>query len=595
MLTSSIAAASILIAALGPGVLILSYIDVEEEDQWAVCVAMSLLFTFLASFFMYLLQVPTTAAWGITAICVVFAGFGRNTLFHMLTSPLARVQAVGLLMIIINALLLNAAIRNYNGLLWAGDWYEHYQRGQFFIVRPDPTTARFLEYLPHPYPLPARPPCMNVLVGHALSHGQPTYAAFQVVTTILSAFAYLPVAAFAARLAAAVGLPKHGATITAAAMLILLPTFSQNITFPWTKLLAAFFVLTALTMLARTSTIESLRRVALAGLFLGAGIAVHYSAAVFALPLSLTAIWVHRRSPGTLITGLTLLGSVAVVLAPWIVYSATVFGAAATFGSNTAVVDAAGIGITGNVIKVVLNIRDTLVPHFLRPRPPLIEELMHQPNIWARIRDWWFAPLQVNFPMAVGTMSQVAIAAGLSSVLRSSLSLRQLAQPWLVSLGCAVILGIAVHGARDTLGLAHICLQPVVLLAAAAAGVLLPCLPVWLRCVAVAGLAWDYVVGVLLQVWLEMTPVTAVVIASADGSSRVGNLSGIEGAATMNAFLKQSGKLVFLGDTISRPEWCLTAATLLAAAALAFVAVWAWKNDLRRENVCRAREATEQT
>jgi len=595
MLTNSIAAASILIAALGPGAVILSWIDVEEEDRWAVCVAISLLFAFLASFFLYVLHVPTTAAWGLTAICVVFAFFGRNTLVHMLTSPLAKMQAVGLLMIIVNALLLDAAIRNYNGLLWAGDWYEHYQRALFFIVRPDPTTARFLEYLPHPYPLPARPPFMNVIVSHALSHGQPTYAAFQVVSTILSAFAYLPVAALAARLAAAVGLPKNGATITAAAMLILLPAFSQNVTFPWTKLLTAFYVLTALTMLARTSTIGSLRRVTLAGLFLGAGIAVHYSAVVFALPVVLMAIWVRRRSPGALITGLTLLGSVAIVLAPWIVYSAAVFGAAATFGSNTAVVDAAGLGITGNVIKVVLNIRDTLIPHFLRPRPPLIEELMHQPNIWARLRDWWFAPLQVNFPMAVGTMSQVVIAAGLPFALRSSLRLRRLAQPWLVSLGCAVVLGVAVHGARDTLGLAHICLQPVVLLAAAAAGVLLPCLPVWLRCVAVAGLAWDYLVGVLLQIGLEMTPVEAVAIASPDGSRSVGNLFGIGGAATMNAYLKQSGGLVFLGDTISRPEWCLASAALLGASSLVFVALWAWKIDLRRGNVRGACEATEGT
>jgi hypothetical protein len=595
MLTSSIAAASILIAALGPGAVILSWIDVEEEDRWAVCVAISLLFAFLVSFFLYFLHVPTTAAWGITAICVVFACFGRNMLFHMLTSPLAKMQAVGLLMIIVNALLLDVAIRNYNGLLWASDWYEHYQRALFFIVRPDPTTARFLEYLPHPYLLPARPPFMNVIVSHALSHGEPTYAAFQVVSTILSAFAYLPVAALAARLAAAVGLPKNGATITAAAMLILLPSFSQNVTFPWTKLLTAFYVLTALTMLARNSTVESLRRVALAGLFLGAGIAVHYSAVVFALPVALMAIWVRRRSPGALITGLTLLGSVAVVLAPWIVYSAAVFGAAATFGSNTAVVDAAGLGITGNLIKVVLNIRDTLIPHFLRPRPPFIEELMHQPNILARIRDWWFAPLQVNFPMAVGTMSQVVIAAGLPFALRSSPSLRRLAQPWLVSLGCAVVLGIAVHGARDTLGLAHICLQPVILLAAAAAGVLLPCLPVWLRYVAVAGLAWDYLVGVLLQVWLEMTPVEAVAIASPDGSSSFGNLWGIGGAATVNAYLKQSGGLVFLGDTISRPEWCLTSAALLGASSLVFVALWAWKIDLRRGNVLGACEATEGT
>ena len=92
-----------------------------------------------------------------------------------------------------------------------------------------------------------------------------------------------------------------------------------------------------------------------------------------------------------------------------------------------------------------------------------------------------------------------------------------------------------------------------------------------------------------------MTPVEAVAIASPDGSRSVGNLFGIGGAATMNAYLKQSGGLVFLGDTISRPEWCLTSAALLGASSLVFVALWAWKIDLRRGNVRRACEATEGT
>lgn len=83
----------------------------------------------------------------------------------------------------------------------------------------------------------------------------------------------------------------------------------------------------------------------LAGAFLGAGVAVHYSTAVYAVVLAFAIV----------------------------------------------VADAAGMTLTENLWKIAFNCFDTLVPHFLRDRPPLIGELMAQPNGSAVMRDWWFA------------------------------------------------------------------------------------------------------------------------------------------------------------------------------------------------------------
>jgi len=197
---------------------------------------------------------------------------------------------------------------------------------------------------------------------------------------------------------------------------------------------------------------------------------------------------------------------------------------------------------------------------------------MAQPNPSAAMRDWWFAPLQTNFPMAVGTVTQF-VAAGIAfRFLASSLAApesrsRGLFWAWLFGAGC--LLGVSVHGARDTIGLAHICLQPLIITAAAASATVLPRVPWPVRVLTLAGLAWDYLVGVSLQFWLEHLPVTATVVTLADGSHRLANLFGIEGAASHNAALKQHHPMTFLGD--AWPDAC---AALWASAGLVGVAAW---------------------
>ena len=590
------------ICSIGPGLLFLPWLHIDDDETFVVVVGVSLLAVFLAAFGIYLCGLPDGCRWALTAGCLACIGFRWNTLLGLFLHPLARAQVAGLCLVLGHALLLQASIRNYSGLLWAGDWYEHFERTMFFIERPDPIGTRFLAFglgSGERYTLTARPPFMNVLTAHVIGHGTPSFAAFQVASTWLNALAYLPAAAIAGRLAAVFRLAPERGVLAAAAAITLLPSFAENATFNWTKLLAAFYVLAAVLLVERRDAVASPGRLTLAGMLLGAGVAVHYSSAVYAVVLGFAVLimaffddlpgvrsrWLGRVTRSC-IAAVTFGLPQVIVLLPWLGFSWATFGLSGTLATNTAVTDAARMNPMENLWKMSLNCFDTLVPHFLRERPPLITELMAQPNASAAIRDWWFAPLQVNFPMAVGTVTQV-VAAGIAVwLLASSMAApasRSRAVFWTWLFGAGFLLGVAVHGARDTVGLAHICLQPLMLIAVAASATALPHLPWLVRVLALAGLAWDYLVGVMLQFWLEHLPVEAFEVVQPDGSRTVSNVFAINGAANANASIKQAHQLAFLGD--AWPEACprlWACAVLVGLAAWVSLAVYAFRSETTR-------------
>jgi hypothetical protein len=590
------------ICSIGPGLFLLPWLHVDDDETFVVVVAMSWLAMFLAAFGIFVCNLPDGFRWALTAGCLACIGFRWNTLLGLFSHPLARAQVAGLCLVLGHALLLQASIRNYNGLCWAGDWYEHFERTIFFIERPDPVAARFLSDVSGTsagYTLTARPPFMNVLTAHVIRHGTPSFAAFQIASTWLNALACLPALAIASRCATRFQLNRERGVLAAAAAITLLPSFAENVTFPWTKLLAAFYVLAAVLLVERRNAVACSGRLALAGTLLGAGVTVHYSSAVYAVVLGSAVVvmaffddlpgvrsgWLGRLTRSC-IAALAFGLPQVVVLLPWLGFSWATFGLRGTLAANTAVADAAGMTPTENLWKITLNCLDTLVPHFLRERPPLIAELMAQPNASAAMRDWWFAPLQVNFPMAVGTVTQV-VATGIAVwLLASSLAApasRSRVALWTWLFVAGFLLGVAVHGARDTIGLAHICLQPLMLIAVAASATALPRLPWLIRVLALAGLAWDYLVGVMLQFWLEHLPVDLFANALPDGSRAVGNRFGIDGVAIVNATIKQAHQLTFLGD--AWPEACprlWACAVLVGLTAWVVLAVSAFRSGATR-------------
>lgn len=496
-----VSTAAFLVLAIGPGLWLGRRLPLPAALRLPVIVAVSLGVTAAAAWGLYLTAAPLWMAWGVTAMAGAAAWAGRREFVRLLRRPLARMQFLGFALVAAECLLLHAAVFSYHGGCWSGDWLEHYERSLFFLDRPDPLTARFLV---GSYSFPARPPAFNLLAGLLMAHGARSFAAYQIVATLLNCLACLPMWAIGIAFLRAVRVPRrHGLPALVAATL-LAPVFVQNAIFPWTKLFTAFFVLTGLALVAaRGSGSRSIVRMALAGGCLGLAVSAHYSAAVYALVAGgFLAGQVLRRRTG--IRECLAFGAAAAAAAlPWLTYAITVFGwEAAT--STTAVSDAARLTPLDNAVKVLLNICDTLLPHFLRPRPPLVQQLMEQTHPLAPLRDYWFLPLQVNFPSAAGTLAPLVAgfawlasrkaahrgerAAGADAVSAETTLWDLLCDSlWAWVMLAGVPLGIAVHGGRDTLGLAHVCLQPAVLVAIAWLTSRLPLLPVAMR----AAVVWN--------------------------------------------------------------------------------------------------------
>src|SRR5271170_3715246 len=126
-------------------------------------------------------------------------------------------------------------VRSHSGGAWTGDSYEHWERALFFLHR-WPAYRLFIDQ----FEMPARPPLANVLTAAFMQMTRIDYAHYQLITTVLCSLAYLPVGLLAGRFGG-----RRAARI-AAVLVMLNPLFLQNATYPWTKLLAVFFILTGL-------------------------------------------------------------------------------------------------------------------------------------------------------------------------------------------------------------------------------------------------------------------------------------------------------------------------------------------------------------
>jgi len=181
------------------------------------------------------------------------------------------------------------------------------------------------------------------------------------------------------------------------------------------------------------------------------------------------------------------------VLATWFAWSLRTFGTGGTLLSNTSVT-ALDSSPAAQLWRIVLNLRDTLVPHFLRP---LDTSLIAQRSPWGWWHDWFFQAYQLNLPLAFGSVAWFVI---LRECWRAGQTTTPVARRfWAGFVVIVVLLGVATHGARDTWGLAHICLQPLVLLGLAFLAARWTDLERGWRLVLVAGATIDFVLGIALH------------------------------------------------------------------------------------------------
>ena len=409
-------------------------------------------------------------------------------------------------------LVLQCLPRIFAGGMWAIDWLEHIDRARFFR-NGLPLDHQFLGL----YSLPARPPVVNVVMAHFMAVHN-SMLGYQVALAAINLTVVLP-ALLWARYFAGRARSRRAIWLAAAAM-ALSPMIVVNTLFAWTKLATGTFVLLGVYL----CYVEFVRREGkkladqrsegvVGGVVWGfvwgyavqaAGILVHYSAAPFAVVTGLMflcgPLWRLRRGWTTLAV---ILLTCAVILLTWLVPSTAIYGARGTFASNTTVIDTAQQTLWQNIEKVGVNVWASLLPHPLTEQGKLIDAKLIQANWLTYLRDYYHHVCQTSLPGMVGVSGTVVL------VLMLAGAIRRISGFWWAFMPPVILLGIAVHGTLSPAGVAHICLQPVALMAVAclagmaARGVL----PGAYRVMWLVGILVDVLLGVLLAVWcLTLVP-----------------------------------------------------------------------------------------
>jgi len=426
--------------------------------------------------------VPALAAAGLAA------GWGGAR--RIAADPLARDLAVGQLIVTGWCVGWLAFVKNHSGGAWTGDAFEHWERARFFL-RDWPRGRLFIET----YELPARPPLANLLTAAFMRVTRADYAHFQVIMTALGSLAYLPVGLLAARFG---GRPAARA---AAALLMVNPLFLQNATYPWTKLPAAFLILSGLYFFLRVRDGDGSpgRHAAACALLLGGAVVTHYSAGPYVgvLALAWAAMAWRRPGAGFVQMGAAAAAAGACVLAPWFIWSVAQYGWHTTFLSNSSVTSL-DRWHGNHAVKILLNLRDTLIPAQVRGFKGV---LFRQTSPWGNLRDQCFLVYQLNLPLALGSV-------GCAAVLREAFRAAGAAAPrdrlfWSAAIAGFVLLGFAVYGDREHYGTVHICLQSVVLLGLAFLASRWQGLGRGWRLALIIGGTVDFLLGIALQFAVE--------------------------------------------------------------------------------------------
>lgn len=486
--------ASLAIFSFAPGFLVVRRLPWRPVEKICGALAASLIAIYLLAFAIYCFA-PASETGIFRAAAVIAAGIAIwqwRDIRKLARAFGARQSLTGFGFLLVWTLTAVAIIRNYSGAGWAIDWIEHFQRSLFFLYHlPDSTPIAGGLYI-----LPARPPMMNLLGAFFMAQTSDSFEIYQVVFTFLNLLAIFPCCLLLR------GLTKgHKARyLPLTALFALNPMVMENACYAWTKLFAAFFVLLALAFYLAALRKNDMPRMIAAFVCLAAGLLVHYSAGpyvvFFAGHYLLTAF--RHRSKKIPEFGAIIL-CCGVLLATWFGWSIKHYGLRGTVASNTSVTSsreyqgsAAG--------KIAGNVWDTIVPPILRD--PAALTIFDQPNKSGQVRDFFFSLYQTNLVFAIGLIGGPFVLWLLFSELRNPHGRISERHFWLAFIPAIVVMGIAVVGERDTIGLAHLTLLPVATLGVTLLAASFP----WSRAVVLlvlAGCVADFSLGIFLQLRVE--------------------------------------------------------------------------------------------
>jgi hypothetical protein len=549
------------VSLLAPGFAVLRRFRLSPLERFCGAVGASLVILYLSSFVIAILGGGRPWYLATSFACFILLAVHARRIAALVRSPCVRPALVAFALLLAWSLLALAQVRGYGGGGWFGDWFEHYQRTQVFLGHAPAGMTLFGGYT-----LPARPPLVNLVASYFLAQTGDRFEVFQVCFVIVSLLVFFPCYLLACMLTRR----RTGLALTVAALLALSPSFMENVTYTWTKLLAAFFVLLGTALYLRGWRKDDSTRTVLAFVSLAAGALAHYLVGPYIVFLGGHALWraFHRH-------GLRWRGFVAAaclsagLLGTWFGWSLARFGPQKTFLSNSAVTGVDERSILGNAGRIASNLLATVVPHPLRNLS--LAYFDQSSRLWF-LRDWTFLVYQTNVVFAVGSVGGLLALALAARAARSGRSpwQRSLARFWLGFVATAFILGVGVVASREETGLAHICLAPLVLLGLTLIASQLTTLGMGVRALLAIGLATDFALGIALQFGLEQVDLSQVVRGAGAGGP-AWQVPLHSRPALANWRLKEAAHLVFFGDHFAGAGGV---AQILAAAGAVVMILW---------------------
>jgi hypothetical protein len=481
------------VCSLGPGVWLLRRLRCNPLEKLCIAIALSWLLVYLAATIIYLTHLPAQFYFAITAICLLLTIPSFKELHEIWQNGRARSAILCFAALFLWHLLMLAIIRSYAGANLGGDWFEHYQRTIFFLDHLPNHTLFFGNY-----GLPARPPMMNLLACAILAQCGRSFALFQPAFAFLSLLVYFPCLLITPYLSRRPIRPALLMAFFAAS-----PILVQNVTFTWTKLFAAFYIILGIALYLRGWQKQDPIRIVAAFASLASGFIVHYSAGPYLLFIFLHYS-IHspsRKHKFRELFASALLGGI--VLLSWFAWALPTFGFQAGIESNTTVADTAKLSPLQNLQKIAGNILATFIPHPLHVPWHEFQLLCYQPNLLGQIRDYFFLIYQDTLPFSLGSVGSFIVLYLLYKSLKSPQNPKRLRIFWATfTLFCALV-GIAVHGAAEPWGVAHVCLQPLSILGITFLTAQSLNLPPLARQLVLFGFILDFCLGIFLHLHLQ--------------------------------------------------------------------------------------------
>ncbi len=269
------------VCSFTPGFFFVRRLPWTPLEKLCGSIGLSLVLLFLASWLVYLFtggneseRIPFLC---VSAVCVALGIAARGDIARLFHARPVRQAVAAYGFLLLWTLLILGMIRSYSGGMWFGDWLEHFQRSLFFLHHFPVHTVIFGDY-----PLPARPPMMNVLAAFFMAQSVDRFEDFQLVFTFLNLLVFVPCCLIMPALAGA----RRRRILPLLCLFALNPVAMQNATYAWTKMFSAFYVVLAIWLYLAGWRKRDRGRMTAAFLALSAGVLVHYSAAPYLLLLS---------------------------------------------------------------------------------------------------------------------------------------------------------------------------------------------------------------------------------------------------------------------------------------------------------------------